>query len=94
MTLSFLQNPETPLLIRTSVPTLVKLTTLTTHAGSAERFEQLCQVLGDGLIGGIWIHAKREPEDIEASVDVLPVLLEALGIGSVRYLKVRAAPAF
>lgn len=88
-TLNFLQNPETPALIRTAIPTLVSLINLTTSPGSAEQFDQLCQILGDAIIGSIWIYATREQDAIEASVDVLPVMLETLGIGSVRYLKVR-----
>ncbi|TFY61026.1 hypothetical protein EVJ58_g4768 [Rhodofomes roseus] len=90
--LAFLQNPETPELIRASVPACVTLTLLTTPPGSAKRFEQLCEVLGDGIIGSIWFYAMHERDAIEASIDVLPGIVHALGIGTARYLKVRILP--
>lgn len=85
--LAFLQNPETPELIRAAVPTSVSLVLLTTPPGSAKRFEQLCEVLGDGIIGSIWFYALHEQDAIEATIDVLPGIVHALGIGTARYLK-------
>ncbi|CCM03990.1 uncharacterized protein FIBRA_06146 [Fibroporia radiculosa] len=85
--LTFLHSPETPSLIRAAVCTFVSLTLRTTPPGSEERFNQLCGILGDGIIGGVWIYAARDADAIEASVDVLPMAVQALGIGSVRYLK-------
>lgn len=56
--------------------------------GSAERFDQLSALLGDSIVGSIWLYAARELETIEASMDVLPPVVQASGIGTVRYLKV------
>jgi hypothetical protein len=53
-----------------------------------QRFDQLCSMLGDGIIGSIWMYASRDVATIKASIEVLPMLVEALDIGSVRYLKV------
>ncbi|KAH9938718.1 uncharacterized protein B0H18DRAFT_1081270 [Fomitopsis serialis] len=70
--LAFLQNPETSELIRAAVPTSVSLVLHTTPPGSAKRFDQLCEVLGDGIIGSIWFYAMHEQDAIEATIDVLP----------------------
>ena len=86
--LAFLENPETPALIRAAIPASVSLVLLTTSPGSAKRFDQLCEILGNGIIGGIWFYAMHEQTTIEASIDVLPGLVHALGIGTARYLKV------
>ena len=69
----------------------MKLIELTTPPKSAQRFEQLCKVMGDGIIGAVWFYSTNEPETIRASLDMLPVLLHALSIGVARYLKVRAS---
>ncbi len=86
--LTFLHNPETPDLIRAAVPASVQLTELTTAPASSSRFEQLCSLLGDGLIGNIWVYASRDPETLQASYDVIPDVVRVLEIGAVRYLKV------
>ena len=86
--LAFLQHAETPSLIRTTVPTRVRLTELTTAEGSAARFDQLCALLGDDIIGNIWIYASRDLDALQASVDAIPTIVQALGIGASRYLKV------
>ncbi|PCH41573.1 hypothetical protein WOLCODRAFT_163213 [Wolfiporia cocos MD-104 SS10] len=85
--LTFLHNPETPDLLRAATRTLITLVLLTTSAGSARRFDQLCAILGDGIIGNVWLYATRESDAIEASLDVLPEVVQALGIGAARYLK-------
>ncbi|KAI0069244.1 hypothetical protein BV25DRAFT_1926578 [Artomyces pyxidatus] len=85
--LTFLHSPSTPDVIRASVPTAVSLVLRTTQPGSETRFNQLCALLGDGIIGSVWMYAYQDPDAIEASVDVLPTLLEAMDIGAVRYLK-------
>lgn len=86
--LAFLQHAETPSLIRTTVPTRVRLTELTTAEGSAARFDQLCALLGDDIIGNIWIYASRDLDALQASVDAIPTIVKALGVGASRYLKV------
>jgi len=93
-TLTFLNNPKTPDIIQNSVPTLVTLIDVVTVASKnndkgKERFDKLCSILGDGIIGSVWMYASRDVSTIKASIDVLPLLVESLGIGSVRYLKVQ-----
>ncbi|KAJ3010846.1 hypothetical protein NUW54_g2351 [Trametes sanguinea] len=85
--LTFLHDPETPALIRASVSAYLRLVQLTTTEGSAARFDQLCGLLGDSIIGNIWVYAYREPAVIEASVDCLPAVVDLLDIGTSRYLK-------
>jgi hypothetical protein len=86
--LSHLNNPETADLIRATVPTMLSLIRLTTSLGSAERFDQLCALLGDGIIGSVWMYTPHDLDAMLASLDLLPSIVQALGIGSVRYLKV------
>ena len=83
-----LQDELTPKLIRSTIPVIMRLKDMITTAGSAESFDLLCQVLGERIIGGVWIYASNEVETIEASMDVLPSLVRGLGVGSIRYLKV------
>jgi hypothetical protein len=65
---------------------------LTTDLGSPDRFNQLCTLLGEGIISGIWLYASEKSEVILASLDALPPVVRALGIGNARYLKVRSMP--
>ena len=51
------------------------------------RFDKLCALLGDGIIGNVWIYASTEVESVQATLEVLPDVLEMLGIGCARYLK-------
>lgn len=67
---------------------MISLITLTTVPGSAQRFEKLCSILGDGIIGSIWLYGSRDLETIEATLEVLPQLIGALGIATTRFLKV------
>jgi hypothetical protein len=86
--LNHLHNPETPNLLRAAITALCTLIKLTTLPGSAQRFDQLCAVLGDGVIGGVWIYASSESDTILATVEELPTLVQGLGLGCARYLKV------
>jgi hypothetical protein len=86
--LTYLHSPETPDLLRTAVPTMLSLIKLTTSPGSAQRFDRLCDLLDDGIIGGVWMYMPDDPGCMLASLDVLPSIICTLGIGSVRYLKV------
>ena|ERR1700722_3153088 len=86
--LNHLQNPETPNLLRAAIPTLIQLINITTTLGSAERFDKLCTILGDRIIGSIWIYAAQDADTVLATVDVLPDVIYSLGIGCARYLKV------
>ena len=61
---------------------------MTTPPASSTRFDQLCSLLGDGIIGNIWVYASRDPDTLQASIDVIPEIVRALEIGTTRYLKV------
>lgn len=95
--LTFLHTPDTPSLIRAAAPAALALVQLTTPARSPSmsetRFERLCALLGDGLIGSVWIYASRDLDALEASLDVLPEIVTALDIGATRYLKASAVSA-
>ncbi|KAG6833583.1 hypothetical protein H0H87_004210 [Tephrocybe sp. NHM501043] len=86
--LSHLNDPETPLLIEAAVDASIMLTLLTTNTGSSEQFDQLCALLGEGVIRGVWLYASDKPEVVLATLNALPPLLRALKIGSARFLKV------
>lgn len=89
----FLHNPKTPELLSASIPTIVELvdlllpTGVLSKAGGKQRFDRLCSVLGEGIIGSIWIHAVRDVATIRATIDQVPLLVASLGICAVRYLK-------
>ncbi|KIM83994.1 hypothetical protein PILCRDRAFT_68800, partial [Piloderma croceum F 1598] len=85
--LTNLHNPFTPTIIRTAIPTTLTLTNLSTPPGSQIRFDKLCTLLGDSIIGNVWIYASMEPECVQATLDVLPGVIEMLGVGCARYLK-------
>ena len=70
------------------VPTTLALIRVSTAPGSEQRFNQLCGLLGDGIIGSVWLYASENEEAVLASVEVLPTVVRELGIGSARYLKV------
>ena len=91
--LSHLQSPETAPLLKNAIFASISLTILTTSVSpgskpTSERFDQLSLLLGEGIISGIWLYAEDKPDVIKATFDTLPRLLRALGIGSVRFLKV------
>jgi Tti2 family len=86
-TLTFLHSPHTPAILRSAIPAATNLIERTTQPGSEQRFTQLCALLGDGVIGSVWMYSS-EAEAVEASVEVLPIIVRALGIGATRYLKV------
>ena len=86
--LTFLHSPHTPDILRAAIPAVTNLVERTTQSGSEQRFTQLCALLGDGVIGSVWMYSGEDADAVEASVDVLPILVRALGIGATRYLKV------
>lgn len=85
--LTFLHSPFTPAILRAAVPAAVNLIERTTKPGSEQRFSQLSAVLSDGLIGSVWMYSSEDADTVEASVDVLPIVVRALGVGATRYLK-------
>jgi len=92
-TLVFVHDPKTPELLSSSIPAIVELVDLLlparalSKAGGKQRFDRLCSVLGEGIIGNIWIHASRDVATIRATIDQVPLLVESLGVCAVRYLK-------
>ncbi|KAJ7497480.1 hypothetical protein FB451DRAFT_1211627 [Mycena latifolia] len=89
--LTQLQSPETPRLLPAAISTSLSLIQLMTSVGSADRFNQLCGLLGDGIIGSIWPYASDRLEALLASIEALPAVVEILGVGCARYLKVLIA---
>lgn len=93
-TLVFVHDPKTPELLSSSIPTIVELVDLLlparalSKAGGKQRFDRLCSVLGEGIIGSMWIHASRDVATVRATIDQVPLLVESLGVCAVRYLKV------
>lgn len=92
-TLVFLHNPQTPELLSASIPTIIELVDLLlptkalNKAGGKQRFDRLCSVLGEAIIGSIWIHASRDIATVRATIDQVPLLVGSLGVCAVRYLK-------
>ncbi|KAJ7047754.1 hypothetical protein C8F04DRAFT_20951 [Mycena alexandri] len=89
--LTQLQSPETPRLLPAAILTSLTLIQLMTSAGSVERFDQLCALLGDGIIGSIWPYASDRLPALLASIEALPPIIAILGVGCARYLKVLIA---
>ena len=67
----------------------MRLIELTTAPKSAQRFDQLSIVTGDGIIGAVWFYSAQEAEALQASLDTLPRVVHALRAGTARFLKVR-----
>ncbi|KAK7471096.1 hypothetical protein VKT23_002511 [Stygiomarasmius scandens] len=82
-----LETPETPALIRGAISATLSLIQLTTVPSSTQQFDQLCALLGEGLIGTVWVYSSEKLDVILASLEVLPVLVDSLGLGCIRYLK-------
>ncbi|KAJ7938279.1 hypothetical protein B0H13DRAFT_2572038 [Mycena leptocephala] len=78
-------------LLPAAISVSLTLIQLTTSVGSVERFDQLCGLLGDGIIGSIWPYASDRLPALLASIDALPPVLEILGVGCARYMKVLVA---
>ena len=65
----------------------MEMTKKTTKPGSPEYYQQLFVLLGENVIGGAWMFGYRESLLIQATYEVLPQILQALGVACVRYLK-------
>ncbi|KAJ4472023.1 hypothetical protein J3R30DRAFT_3659960 [Lentinula aciculospora] len=85
--LAQLDDAESPQLIQTAISASLSLSLLTTNLGSSAQFDQLCALLGERIVGTIWLYSYDKPGVVQASVDSLPPLLSALGLGCCRYLK-------
>ncbi|KAF9520981.1 hypothetical protein BS47DRAFT_1335069 [Hydnum rufescens UP504] len=84
---AFMTAPETPQLLVAAVPCYQDLIYLTTSEGSEQRFEKLCELMTSAIIGGAWSYGGNQLSTMEASIQVLPPLIHALGIGTARFLK-------
>ncbi|KAK0472821.1 hypothetical protein EDD18DRAFT_1472087 [Armillaria luteobubalina] len=85
--LGHLKDPESPKLLWAAISATLSLILLTTEHGTAQRFDQLCALLGDSIIGTVWIYTSDSFEVILATVEALPPLMKALDISIACYLK-------
>lgn len=85
-----LDDAVSPALIENAVGASLELANLTLERGTKIYFDRVCELLGDGIIGTVWRYAYRYPEVLVASTGALSGVVRALGLGSARYLKVRA----
>ncbi|KAF8727812.1 hypothetical protein AX14_006966 [Amanita brunnescens Koide BX004] len=85
--LAHLRDEKSPYLIREAINAQLELTLLTTRVGERAYFDQLCELLGEGVISGVWFYGYDQEDVILASIEALPRLITALGIGCVRFLK-------
>ncbi|KAG6906563.1 hypothetical protein DXG01_013191 [Tephrocybe rancida] len=88
--LSHLNDAETAELIESALDASLTLSLLTTSVRSSEQFDQICALLGEGVIRGIWLYASDKPDVVLASLKALPPLLRTLKIGNARFLKRKA----
>nr|GAT53888.1 predicted protein [Mycena chlorophos] len=86
-----LDAPETPILLPSTVSASLQLIKLTTEEESAERFNQLCALLGDSIVGSVWMYSSNRPDALLASIVALPPVFKMLRVGCARYLKVLVA---
>ena len=84
-----MRSPDTPDLVRSITQVFLLLIDRTTAPGSADRFEKLWTLLGEGIIESVWVYGYEELATLQATLDVLPAVFRALGIGTARYLKAR-----
>ncbi|KAF8918070.1 hypothetical protein CPB85DRAFT_1282415 [Mucidula mucida] len=85
--MGLIRDPESPDLLRTSIAAWLTLTTKTTDVGSAEQFDRLSVLLGEHIIGSVWLYGSAIAPVILATVEALPPVVRQLGIGSARFLK-------
>jgi Tti2 family len=76
-----------PILFERAMMASLELVEKTTKEGTPERYQRLFALLGESIIGGAWMYGYREMLLIQATYEVLPLLLDAIGIACVRYLK-------
>lgn len=81
--LAHLQADESPDLIREAINAQLELTLLTTRADEQAHFDQLCELLGEGVISGVWFYGYDKEDVILASVEALPGLIRVLDRKSV-----------
>ncbi|KAG8816060.1 hypothetical protein FRC17_000478 [Serendipita sp. 399] len=80
-------DSQSPILFKTAIIAMLELISKTTQPDSPEKFDRLFALLGDSVIGGAWSFGYREPLLIQSTYEALPLILDALGIASVRFLK-------
>lgn len=92
--MTFITDPESPALFSASTQCYLTFVERTTTPSSKERYELLWSLVADNFIGGAWIYGTRSNEMMETSVESLTPVIRLLGIGSVRFLKVRGHKSF
>ncbi|KAF9268321.1 hypothetical protein L218DRAFT_608770 [Marasmius fiardii PR-910] len=85
--LGHFDHEYSPNLVRSAIATSLSSILLTTTPGTRTRFDQLCALLGEGVIGTIWLYGHRKPAVLTASIEALPPLIRALNLGTARFLK-------
>ncbi|KAH8830536.1 hypothetical protein DL96DRAFT_950624 [Flagelloscypha sp. PMI_526] len=86
--LAFIETDSSPRLLRSSIRAQVALNGLMHSSQSRAYFDKTCELLGDGIIGSVWTYAYNKPQALLATFDVLPLVVEHLGIGCIRFMKV------
>ncbi|KAK2462336.1 hypothetical protein APHAL10511_005642 [Amanita phalloides] len=89
--LAHLHADESPHLIREAIRAQLELTLLTTRIGERVYFDQLCELLGEGIIRGVWFYGYEKEDVILASIEALPSLIRSLDMGCVRFFKALTA---
>lgn len=85
--MTYLTDPHITTMLPLCTATSQVLVEKTTQPESQTRFERLSDIISKGIIGGAWAFIGHEEDAMEASVRALRPLVEALGIGTCRFLK-------
>ncbi|KIM33535.1 hypothetical protein M408DRAFT_326227 [Serendipita vermifera MAFF 305830] len=80
-------DPLSPILFKQAAMASMELAGKTAKVGSPEYYQLLFSLVGENIIGGAWTFGYREPLLIQATYEILPQILENLGVACVRYLK-------
>ncbi|KAF8609550.1 hypothetical protein BDV93DRAFT_602204 [Ceratobasidium sp. AG-I] len=75
-----------PGLLRAATPCYISLVDLVLPDDTMKRFDKLAELVTDTIVPG-WLYASSRVEVMIASVDALSLVVQALGIGSARFLK-------
>ncbi|KAF9004777.1 hypothetical protein BDQ17DRAFT_1424610 [Cyathus striatus] len=73
-------------LLEASLTTLVDLIKATSTLGTEAYFDQLCELIGESIVNDTWFYAYDKPDVLVASVKALVPIIEALQLGSARFL--------
>ncbi|KAH7344835.1 hypothetical protein B0J17DRAFT_637027 [Rhizoctonia solani] len=81
-----LTSDSAPELLRTTIPCYLALVDLVLPNDDLKRYTKLAEVITDVIIPG-WLYASSRAEVMIESVYVLSLVVQALGAGSIRFLK-------